>query len=285
MPETSLPDAPTAVRQGRFLASLLALTVLMAVVAVGAVFRLVDLPNRPMHCDEAVHAIKFGKLLEDDDYVYDPMEYHGPSLNYLTLPVAWLTGKEKLTEVTETDLRLLPALFGIGLIGMAWLLRNELGSGAILWAAVFTAVSPAMVFYSRYYIQEMLLVTFTFGAIIATARGGRRLFGVPRGRSRLVAVKDDARWGGHLFCTEPEKSRFVSFVRLMMLSICLGVCLGMMHASKETCVIAMFCLAVAGMVYLQQIRPAHGVWKRCLTPFLVAAIVAGGVSMLLFSSF
>ena len=52
--------------------------------------RLADLGNRPMHCDEAVHAVEFGQLLEDHEYVYDPFEYHGPSLNYFTLPVAWL---------------------------------------------------------------------------------------------------------------------------------------------------------------------------------------------------
>jgi hypothetical protein len=33
-----------------------------------------------------------------------------------------------------------------------------------------------MVFYSRYYIQEMLLVALTFGALIAAVKGVRTLF-------------------------------------------------------------------------------------------------------------
>ena len=43
-----------------------------------------------MHADEAVHADKFGTLLEEGHYAYDSSEYHGPTLYYLTLPSAWL---------------------------------------------------------------------------------------------------------------------------------------------------------------------------------------------------
>jgi uncharacterized protein (TIGR03663 family) len=139
----------------------------LAVVALAAVLRLADLPNRPMHCDEAVHALKFRELLEKNEYAYDPHEYHGPILNYLTLPIAWRAGASYLTEIDETHLRLLPAVFGILLVALVWLLRRDLGWVATIWAALLTAVSPAMVFYSRYYIQEMLLVCFTFGAVIA----------------------------------------------------------------------------------------------------------------------
>ena len=96
----------------------LSLVAFAAVVVAGAALRLVDLGNRPMHCDEAVHAVKFGRLLEHDDYVYDPREYHGPSLNYLTLPIARLVSAEALTEITEVHLRLVPALFGIVLVGL-----------------------------------------------------------------------------------------------------------------------------------------------------------------------
>ena len=55
------------------------------------VFRLS--PSRPMHADEAVHADKFGTLLEGGGYAYDPSEYHGPTLYYLTLFPAWLRGE------------------------------------------------------------------------------------------------------------------------------------------------------------------------------------------------
>ena len=96
---------------------------MLAIVGGAAALRLPRLDNRPMHCDEAVHAVKFGRLLERGEYVFDPREYHGPSLNYLTLPIAWLARAHTLAQVTEVQLRLLPAVFGIALVGLVWLLR------------------------------------------------------------------------------------------------------------------------------------------------------------------
>ena len=59
--------------------------VIIALMVVALAFRLPMLNNRPMHTDEAVNAIKFGTLLEQNRYEYDPGDYHGPTLNYLTL--------------------------------------------------------------------------------------------------------------------------------------------------------------------------------------------------------
>ena len=131
---------------------------ILAVCAGAAVLRLARLDSRLMHPDEANQAVKFRRLLEQGEYVYDPFEHHGPTLNYLTLPVARAASAEKLSEVSESQLRLLPALFGALLVGLVWLVRNELGRAAAFCAAALTAVSPAMVFYSRYYIHETLLV-------------------------------------------------------------------------------------------------------------------------------
>lgn len=54
----------------------------------------------------------------------------------------------------------MPVVVGVVLILLLLLIGRGLG-----WPAtantVLTAVSPAMVFYSRYYIQETLLVCFT----------------------------------------------------------------------------------------------------------------------------
>ena len=50
----------------------------------------VRLPHspRPMHGDEANQAVRTGMLLETGRYDYDPQDHHGPSLYWLTLPVA-----------------------------------------------------------------------------------------------------------------------------------------------------------------------------------------------------
>ena len=120
-----------------------------------------QLDRRPMHNDEAVNAFKIRELWEKGRYRYDPEEFHGPSLPYATLPFIRLSGAHDFEKVTEKTLRAVTVAFGIALVILAVLLADGLGRSATLWAAALTAISPAMVFYSRYFIHEMLLVCFT----------------------------------------------------------------------------------------------------------------------------
>jgi uncharacterized protein (TIGR03663 family) len=119
------------------------------------------LQQRPMHNDEAVNAVKFGELWQHGGYKYDPDEHHGPTLYYSTLAFGRVLGLHKIESFSEVTYRGLTILFGLGLILLLPLLRDGLGKTGTLWAAFFTAVSPALVFYSRYYIHEMLLVFFS----------------------------------------------------------------------------------------------------------------------------
>jgi uncharacterized protein (TIGR03663 family) len=132
--------------------------------------RLISLDLRPMHTDEAVHAIKFGKLLEEGYYRYDPNEYHGPTLNYLTLLPAWLFSQEKITEVNEFTLRSVPAFLGAGLVILLLLVRRYMHRSTWILSASFLSLSPVMVYYSRYYIQEILLVFFLYGFLFCVYR-------------------------------------------------------------------------------------------------------------------
>lgn len=120
---------------------------------------------RPVHADEAVQASRFRELWWGNGYRYDPHEYHGPTLNYLTLPAIWLTGSASFAETTASTFRAVPVVFGAALVVLLFLLRDGLGSTATLWAGCLLAVSPAMVFYNRYYIHESLLVFFTLVTI------------------------------------------------------------------------------------------------------------------------
>jgi uncharacterized protein (TIGR03663 family) len=170
------------------------------IVALGAfAIRAPRLCMRPMHTDEAVHADKFGLLLEKGIYQYDPYEYHGPTLNYLTLIPAWLSSERTYADVTEGTLRCVPMIAGVALVLLTGFLARGLGLASVP-AALLAAISPALVFYSRYYIQEMLLVCFTFGAIVS----------------------------GYRYCRSSRKRW----------AIAAGVFLGLMHATKETCIIA-----------------------------------------------
>ena len=82
----------------------------------GIFLRVPGLAERPMHHDEANQAYRFGTLLENGTYTYDADDHHGPTLYYLTLPVAWLTGAKSFAETTEITYRLVPVLFGLLLI-------------------------------------------------------------------------------------------------------------------------------------------------------------------------
>ena len=158
---------------------------MVLVVAAALWLRTHDLAARPMHFDEANQAVKFGQLLEHGNYAFDPRDHHGPTLYYLTLPVAWARGQRTLPALDETTVRLLPALAGTLSVVLMWLLARPLGTGTAFAAALLLAVAPAAVYYNRYYVQESLLVLFTLGAFIC---GHRWWLGRGRGWALATGV-------------------------------------------------------------------------------------------------
>jgi uncharacterized protein (TIGR03663 family) len=220
---------------------------LILVLLIAGGLRLSRLDIRPMHTDEAVHAIKFGALLEQGVYRYDRAEYHGPTLNYLTLVPAWLTGTRTLVEVDETTLRVVPAVAGL-LLALLILVFEGRVSRASTLAALAAAVSPALVFYSRYYIQEMLLVLFSFTFLAFADRAVRS------GRTR---------W-----------------------AIASGAAAGLMYATKETSIIT-FGVALAAAVFTRLLTPGGrdrtvAALRGAVLPFIASALV---IILLFFSSF
>jgi len=140
---------------------------LLLAIAVAILLRAPNLDRRPLHNDESVNATKLARLWQQHEYKYDPHEYHGPTLHYFSLPVLWLGPAKSSEQLGDGELRVLTVLFGIGLIALLPLLRDAIGPGGGVWSALFLAVSPAMVFYSRYFIHEMLLVFFTLATLAA----------------------------------------------------------------------------------------------------------------------
>jgi predicted membrane-bound mannosyltransferase len=178
---------------------------LILVVAAG--LRFPRLADRPMHADEAVLADKLGTLIETGGWQYDPQDYHGPVLPYLTAIPAWIAGVHRYRDLTEPMLRAVPALFGLLLVMMPLLLSRWMGWAQAVVASALTSVSPAMVYYSRYYIPEMLLTYLTAGLIVA--------------------------WWRYL-CTGS-----------MGWALSAGLLSGLMFACKETAIIAIGCIALA----------------------------------------
>ena len=147
----------------------------VALIALTALWlRTHDLSRRPMHADEANQAVKTGVLLETGFYAFDPHDHHGPTLYYATLPIAWSRDEHSLGALTETTVRLVPAILGTISVLLLALLAAPLGRWPAAAAAAFMTVSPPAVYYSRYFIQETLLVTFTLGALFCVQQWWRR---------------------------------------------------------------------------------------------------------------
>lgn len=130
-------------------------------VCLGFFLRVRDLSGRPMHADEAGNAAKFGTLLETGSFEYDPAGFHGPALHYAALPVAWLAGRRTYKQLDEFTLRLVPAIFGTLLILTPLLFYGRLPLDAVASSSLLLACSPGLIYYSRDFIPEILLVFFT----------------------------------------------------------------------------------------------------------------------------
>jgi uncharacterized protein (TIGR03663 family) len=134
-----------------------ALVILLAAAAI----RLPELALNPFHHDEGVNGFFTTNLVRQGTYTYDPANYHGPSLYYFALL------SEILFGLTSEAMRLVPVLFGLLLVAIVFPLRRYLGSIAVLTAAALLALSPAMVYVSRYFIHEMLLASLSLSLVVA----------------------------------------------------------------------------------------------------------------------
>ncbi len=142
-----------------------------AIVVGAALLRLLYLTEKPLHHDEGVNGLFMASLFRRGFYHYDPANYHGPTLYYFGLLTTTLNsvlyGKYGLSTFA---IRLVPALFGIGMVWLIFYFRRFIGTVGSLAAALLAAVSPGFVFFSRYFIHEILFVFFTLALVAAVMR-------------------------------------------------------------------------------------------------------------------
>ncbi|HMP83918.1 MAG TPA: glycosyltransferase family 39 protein, partial [Verrucomicrobiota bacterium] len=138
--------------------------VLLALLAL--VVRLPQLAERPMHTDEAVNGYILGEILDGQSYQYDPQDKHGPFLFALATPVARLCGAKHFADLTETQLRLTPAIFSALAILLFGTGVRVFGFIPCVVGAILFAIAPISVYYGRYFIHETLFVAATLGLLI-----------------------------------------------------------------------------------------------------------------------
>jgi uncharacterized protein (TIGR03663 family) len=124
--------------------------------------RLWELGGRTMHYDEAIHIHYAWRLLVSDgalwgwpwvfgtDFIHSPW-MHGPFQMEFTALIFRIFGDSDFTA------RLPYALFGAALVGLPYFLRDYLGRTGALLAGLMLALSPAMLYFSRFGRNDILM--------------------------------------------------------------------------------------------------------------------------------
>ncbi|MFL6314919.1 MAG: flippase activity-associated protein Agl23 [Terriglobales bacterium] len=235
----------------------------LIVLLAAALLRLILLTQKPLHHDEGVNGMFLVNLFRTGYYHYDPSNYHGPSLYYLAvIPTAINNVFHWGHGLSTFAIRFVTACFGVGVVWLMLCLRRYLGSAAALAAAAFATVSPGFVFFSRYFIHEILFVFFSLGVIAA--------------------------W---LWYRDTGKPRY-----LMLASASAA----MLFATKETWIItaAVWLIAIPCTVFFLRLRnhadeippllPEHELGKDARSRrklYLQASALFAAISILLYSSF
>jgi uncharacterized protein (TIGR03663 family) len=176
------------------------------VLFLAAWLRFEDLGSRPFHADEATGARITAARMSGEGGTFDPKHYHGPLLGDAAMVVCRVRGEDGWKEMTKETLRWVPAVAGVCVVLLPVFWRRRVGDVAAVVAGGLLAVSPLLVYYSRMFIHEMLLV-LAGGAVLACFAGKKPRFvwaGVVFGL--MYAVKETfvisvLAWGGALVAT------------------------------------------------------------------------------------
>jgi uncharacterized protein (TIGR03663 family) len=132
-------------------------------IAGGGALRFWDLGARAFHHDESLHAQYAYYLFNGGGYEHMPM-MHGPFQFFGRAFFYVLFG------VSDYSARMLDAAAGTVLIGLPFLLRGRLGRTGALAAAAFLALSPTMLYFSRFARNDIHIAVWTLGLVICMWR-------------------------------------------------------------------------------------------------------------------
>src|SRR5205085_3291877 len=142
------------------------------VVLLGAVLRFWGLGDKPLHHDESLHAyFSWQLMLNVASYHYDPL-LHGPfQFHFIALvyKICQLLGVYD-NGINTFTVRILAATLGTVIVGLPYFLRDYLGKVGALLASFLLAVSPSMVYFSRFAREDIYFACFTLVWIVGVAR-------------------------------------------------------------------------------------------------------------------
>ncbi|HEY1348458.1 MAG TPA: flippase activity-associated protein Agl23 [Ktedonobacteraceae bacterium] len=157
-----------------------------AVMLLGAVLRFWDLGAKPLHHDESLHAyFALQQVLHNtlwqwsscangtnpgcyqyNPLMHGPFQFHAIALVYQVSQ--WLGAADN--GVNTTTVRIMAALLGSVLVCLPYFLRDYLGRTGAWLACLFLAVSPGMVYFSRFAREDIYMACFTLLLVVAAGR-------------------------------------------------------------------------------------------------------------------
>lgn len=149
---------------------------------VGAVLRFWQLGEKPLHHDESLHAYYSLQLMHNIEnwascfnpavqcYHYDPI-LHGPFQFHAIALVyqisQWLAVPDH--GINTTTVRIAAATLGSLIVFLPYFLRPYLGRLGSLLACALLAISPSMVYFSRFAREDIYMAFFTLLLVVALA--------------------------------------------------------------------------------------------------------------------
>ncbi len=156
------------------------------VILLGAILRFWALGDKPLHHDESLHAYYSLGLMHNMEhwlwcvnpppqgyscYIYTPL-LHGPfQFHFIALvyKISQLLGAPD-NGVNTTTVRILAATLGTAIVALPFFLRDYLGKVGAWLACFLLAVSPSMVYFSRFAREDIYMAFFTLVMVVGVAR-------------------------------------------------------------------------------------------------------------------
>jgi len=180
-----------------------------------------------LHHDEAIHSWFSYELLKTGAWEYDP-SYHGPFLYYITAGMFYVFGDSDLVA------RLLPSLFGALLIPLVYCIYRigYIDKKQTIFAALLLALSPDMVYFSRFLRHDIFMLFFSLLLLVAI------LYYFEYGQTRFAIIAAVAMAGG-LCCKEEMPIIILIFASFFIFAIWRGK-FKLTHDWKYDCILGAF---------------------------------------------
>jgi uncharacterized protein (TIGR03663 family) len=152
----------------------------IAVLTLAILLRFWDVGAKALHHDESMHA--FYSLLfarDPSSYTYDPLlhgpfQFHAEGFMFAVIIAAQnifhVGGVGNNPWINDATARIVPALFGVGIVALPIGLRREMGKLGAWLAGLLLAVSPSFVYFSRFLREDIYFNFFMFAMVVCAVR-------------------------------------------------------------------------------------------------------------------